>query len=77
MAKKIVIEVDFGLNAVEKRNINVYIDEKMEASYMDIPYEDISAIVKEFREKYPDAELEVLGVGQDCTGKFHQWVMDF
>lgn len=76
MVKEIFIEVDLGLNAVEKRNIFVYLDNKMESSFFDAAYEDIYTIAGEFQKKYPNARLEVSCLGEDCCGRYHQWKLD-
>jgi hypothetical protein len=76
VAKKIFIEVDLGLKGVEKRDFFIYLDDKLEASYFDMNYEDIAVIAEEFRKKFPEAELEVSCKGEDCCGKMHQWKLD-
>ncbi len=76
MVKKISLEVELGLKGVEKRDVFVYLDDKLEASYFDVPYEQIQVIAKELRKKYAGAELEVLCKGEDCCGKMHQWKLD-
>lgn len=73
MAKKIFIEVELGLKGVEKRDVFVYLDDRLEASYFDADYADIHSLAEEFQKKYPDAELEVSCKGEDCCGKMHQW----
>ena len=76
MVKKIFIEVELGLKGVEKRDLFVYLDDKLAASYFDVAYEQIHAIAEEFQRQYPDAGLEVSCRGEDCCGKMHQWKLD-
>mgnify|MGYP000224060706 FL=1 len=73
MAERIHIQVELGLKGVEKRDVFVYLDEKLAASYFDLPYEQIPVIAGEFRQKFPDAQLEVWCRGEDCCGKAHHW----
>lgn len=76
MAKKIFIEVDFGLKGVERRDLFVYIDEKLAESFFDISYNDIFNISSNFQDKFPDAEIEISATGLDCCGKSYNWKLD-
>ncbi|MGQ9825970.1 MAG: hypothetical protein ACUVSK_13490 [Desulfotomaculales bacterium] len=77
MAEKIFIQVELGLKGVEKRDILVYLDGKLEASYFDVPYAQIRSVTEELRQKHPGAQLEVWCRGEDCCGKTHQWKLPF
>ncbi|MEW6274751.1 MAG: hypothetical protein AB1556_06510 [Bacillota bacterium] len=76
MARKILLEVELGLKGVEKRDVFVYLDDRLAASYFDVAYAQIHALAEEFRRQYPGAEVEVSCKGEDCCGKIHQWKLD-
>ena len=73
MVKKIFIDIELGLKGVEKRDLFVYLDDKLAASYFDVAYEQIHAIAEEFQQQHPGAALEVSCKGEDCCGKMHRW----
>lgn len=73
MYGKILVEVDLGKKAVERCDIAVYLDGKLIGSYFDKSYNDLPSIANDLRAKYQDAEIEARCLGEDCTGRTHQW----
>lgn len=76
MSDKILVEVDLGKKAVERCDIAVYLNGKLIGSYFDKSYDDLPSIANELRARYQDAEIEACCLGEDCTGRTHQWRID-
>jgi len=76
MGRKVSIEVDLGLKAVEKVDVNVYVDGKLVENRWDVSYDDLPMIASELRSRYQDAELETWCSGQDCVMRPHRWQVE-
>ena len=77
MSEKILVEADLGIKAVERCDIVAYfLGGKLIGSYPGKGYDDLPDITNELRTKYPDSEIEVWCLGDDCTGRTHRWRLD-
>ncbi len=76
MGKKILIEVDLGLKAVERVEVYIYLDGKLLISHWDKSYADLPAIANELRSEYQGAEVEAWCSGLDCTATPHSWKIE-
>ena len=76
MGQKVSIEVDLGLKAVEKVDVNVYVDGELVENHWDVSYDDLPMIASELRSRYRDAEVETWCSGLDCAMKNHRWQIE-
>ncbi len=76
MKRMVSIEVDLGLKGVEKVDVHVYLDGVLVQSHWDRSYDDLPAIARNLRSKYPDADVEACGSGLDCACRPHRWKLE-
>ena len=76
MGEKFLIEADLGKKAVERCDVLAYLDGKLVGDYFDKAYDDLLPIANELRAQYPDTEIEVWCLGEDCCGTTHRWKID-
>jgi len=73
---KINIDVDLGIKGIEKTDMFVYRDGRLIETHYNKSYDDIRLVVKDMRDRYKEAEVEVTCEGEDFWGRIHKWPLE-